>query len=169
MSDEDLEQFEKPFPDLLNEKAAEIDPKESRRFTRKGFGKIIDLAILLRKGFGQAWQFIVVIQALFIFLGLSPQVSQALSQLGISLSGTTIGIIALGGIIFFFLFGLALLLYGGTQRSSSLINEKQAPAQRLNYSFYREMSKWAKNTEKRLERIENKLDKIQEKREQNSA
>ena len=163
MKEEGLEQFEKSFPELLNEKAEQIDPKESRRFTRKGLGKVIDVAILLRRGFEQAWQFIVIIQALFIFLGLSPQVSEALQQFGISLSGTAIGITALGGIVFFFLFGLALLLYGGTQRSSSLINEKQAPAQRLNYSFYQAMSKWAINADKRLEEIERKLDKLEEK------
>ena len=163
MAEENLEQFEKSFPELLNEKAEQIDPSESRRFTRKGIGKIIDIAILLRRGFEQAWQFIVVIQALFVFLGLAPQVSESLAQLGISLSGTAIGIIAIGGIIFFLVFGLALLLYGGTQRSSSLINEKQAPAQRLNYSFYQAMSKWAMNADKRLEKIEKNLEKIEEK------
>ena len=164
MPEEGLEQFEKSFPELLNDKAAEIDPTESRRFTRKGLGKAIDVAILLRRGFEQAWQFIVIIQALFIFLGLSPQVSDALRQLGISLSGTAIGLIALGGIAFFFIFGLILLLYGGTQRSSSLINEKQAPAQRLNYSFYQSMSKWAMKTDKKLEKMEEKLEKLEEKK-----
>ncbi len=85
--------------------------------------------------------------------------------MGLSVSGTTIGIIALGGIIFFFIFGLALLLYGGTQRFSSLVNEKQAPAQRLDYHFYKSMASWARNADERLDRIESKLEKMESKKE----
>lgn len=155
---EELDQFEKPFPELLNDMAARVDPRESRRMTRKGLGKLIDVAILLRQGFSQSWQFIVIIQALFVFLGLAPQVSQSLGQIGINVSGTMIGIIALGGIVFFVVFGLALLLYGGTQRSSSLINQKQDPASRMNYQFYRAMSKWARRMDERLDRIESELE-----------
>lgn len=161
--EEELEQFDRPFHETLEEMANEIDPRESRRITRKGLGKLIDVAILLRRGFEQSWQFVVVFQALFIFLGLSPQVSSALSQLGIPISGTSIGLIAVFAIIFFFIFGMALLLYGGTQRSSSLVNEKQDPAQRMNYHFYRGMARWAKDADKRLERIENKLEKLESK------
>lgn len=156
--EEDLDQFEKPFPELLDDMAAQVDPRESRRMTRKGLGKLIDLAILLRQGFSQSWQFIVVVQALFVFLGLAPQVSQSLAQLGINVSGTMIGIIAIGGIVFFVVFGLALLLYGGTQRSSSLITQKQDPSSRMNYQFYRAMSKWTKRMDERLDRIESELE-----------
>lgn len=162
MTDEELKQFDRPFHEILDDMAARIDPKQSKHITRKGLGKIIDIAILLRNGFQQAWQFIVVIQALFIFLGLSPQVSLALKQLGISISGTMIGVVALGGIIFFFIFGLGLLLYGGTQRSNALISEKQAPAQRMNYHFYRAMSRWAVDMDKKLGRIESRLDDLEE-------
>ncbi len=166
MPKDDLSEFNKPFHEMLDDMAKKIDPKESKHITRKGLGKIIDVAILLRRGFEQAWQFIVVIQALFIFLGLSPQVSQALTQLGIPISGTWIGIIALSGILFFFAFGLALLLYGGTQRSSALISEKQAPSQRMNYHFYKLMAKWTEKTDDRLKKIESKLDELEEKNNQ---
>lgn len=159
---DDLEQFEKSFPELLDEMATRVDPRESRRTTREGLGKLIDLAILLRQGFGQAWQFIIVIQALFIFLGLAPQVSQSLNQLGISISGTMIGIIALGAILFFVVFGMALLLYGGTQRSTALITQKQSPSSRMNYQFYRAMSRWAKRMDERLDRIESKIEELEE-------
>ncbi|KXB04721.1 hypothetical protein AKJ50_02060 [candidate division MSBL1 archaeon SCGC-AAA382A13] len=163
ISKDELDQFEKSFPELLDDMAKQINPRESRRISRKGLGKIIDVAILLRRGFDQSWQFVVVIQALFVFLGLAPQVSESLAQFGINITGTMIGLLALGGIIFFFIFGLALLLYGGTQRSTALINEKQAPAQRMNYNFYKAMAKWAKNANQRLDKIEKKLDEISNK------
>ena len=156
-----MDQFEKPFSELLDDMSREIDPKESRRMTRQGLGKLIDVAILLRRGFEQAWQFIVIFQALFIFLGLSPQVSDALKQLGISVSGYMIGVLAVVGILFFFAVGLGLLLYGGTQRSSSLINEKQAPAQRMNYHFYRAMAEWTKKADKRMDKIESELEDLE--------
>ncbi len=161
ISKDELEQFDRPFSELLDEMAEGIDPGESRHFTRKGLGKILDLGILIRRGFQEAWQFVVLIQTLFIFLGLSPQVSQALKQLGISISGTTIGVLAVFGIVFLFIFGLVLLLYGGTHRSNSLISEKQNPAQRMNYYFYRGMARWARNADRRLEKIEKKLEKLE--------
>ena len=155
---DELEKFDRPFHELLDEMAKQIDPRESRRIYRRGLGKAIDVAILLRRGFEQSWQFIVVIQALFIFLGLSPQVSEALAQLGIYISGTVLGIMAVAGIVFFFAFGMALLLYGGSQRSSFLVNQKQNPAQRMNYQYYRAMARWARRQEERLKRIEEKLE-----------
>lgn len=155
---DELEKFDRPFHELLDEMARQIDPRESRRITRRGLGKVIDVAILLRWGFEQSWQFIVVIQALFIFLGLSPQVSAALAQLGIHISGTVLGIMAVAGIVFFFAFGLALLLYGGSQRSTFLVSQKQNPAQRMNYQYYRAMARWARRQEERLKRIEEKLE-----------
>ena len=155
---DELEKFDRPFHELLDEMAKQIDPRESRRISRRGLGKIIDVAILLRRGFEQSWQFIIVIQALFIFLGLSPQVSAALAQLGIHISGAVIGIIAVAGIVFFFAFGMALLLYGGSQRSTFLVNQKQSPAQRMNYQYYRAMARWARRQEERLKRIEEKLE-----------
>lgn len=161
---DELEKFDRPFHELLDEMAKQIDPRESRRITRRGLGKVIDVATLLRRGFEQSWQFIVVIQALFIFLGLSPQVSAVLAQLGIHISGTAIGVAALVGIVFFFAFGLVLLLYGGSQRSSFLVDQKQNPAERMSYQFYRAMARWAKRQEERLERMEEKLEKAERRR-----
>lgn len=157
MTEDELNKFNKPFHELMDDMARRIDPRESRRISRKGLGKVIDVAILLRQGFEQSWQFIVVIQALFIFLGLSPQVSDALAQMGIHVSGTTLGIMAVAGIVFFFAFGMALLLYGGSQRSAFLVYQKQNPAQRMDYHYYRAMALWAKRQEERLKRIEEKL------------
>jgi len=153
-----LEDFrEKSYPDMLHEMARRIDPSTSKRIERKGLGKIIDVAILLRRGFSQMWQFVVVIQALFIFLGLSPQVSEALAQLGIHISGFWLGVIAVGGIVFFFAFGLALLLYGGSQRTRFLVNAQQNPNPRLDYHFYRLASKKLKEIDERLDRLEEKV------------
>lgn len=71
-----------------------------------------------------------------------------------------IGIIALGGILFFGVFALALLLYGGTQRSTALITQKQNPSSRMNYQFYRAMSRWAKRMDERLDGIESKIEEL---------
>lgn len=161
---DELEKFDKPFHELLDEMAKQIDPRESRRISRRGLGRVIDIAILLRRGFEQSWQFIVIIQALFIFLGLSPQVSEALAQLGIHISGTVLGILAVAGIAFFFAFGLALLLYGGSQRSASLVDQKQNPAERMSYQFYRAMARWARRQEERLERMEERLEEAERRR-----
>lgn len=167
LTKEDLDQFEKPFHELLDDMARRIKPKESKRINRKGLGKAIDVAILLRRGFEQSWQFIVIIQALFVFLGLSPQVSNALAQLGIHVSGTAIGLIAISGIIFFFAFGMALLLYGGTQRSTALITSKQNPAMRLNYHFYRTMARWAKKQDEKIDSLQEKIDEVIRERDKN--
>lgn len=148
MTEKDLDVFDKDFHDLLNDMADEIDPKESKNiFRRDGLGKLLDFGILIRRGFQQAWQFIVIIQALWIFLGLSPQVSSALEQFGVHISGFWMGIMAIGGIVFFAGFGMAMLLYGGSQRSKFLVNQKQNPAQRMDYHFYRAMARWAKKHE----------------------
>lgn len=155
MTEKELGVFDKDFHDLLNDMADEIDPKQSKNiFRREGLGKILDLGILIRRGFQQSWQFVVVIQALWIFLGLSPQVSDALAQIGIHISGMWIGIIAVIGIAFFACFGMVMLLYGGSQRSTYLVNMKQNPAQRMNYHFYRAMAKWAMKHERYHEKME---------------
>lgn len=149
MTETELEDFDKDFHSLLNDMADEIDPKESKNiFRREGLGKLLDLSILIRRGFQQSWQFIVIIQALWIFLGLSPQVSAALEQFGIYISGFWMGILAFGGIIFFAVLGMAMLLYGGSQRSKFLVNQKQNPAQRMDYHFYKAMAKWAERHER---------------------
>jgi len=156
MSDEDeLEKFDRGFNDILNEMAREINPQESKNiFRRGGLGKLIDLGVLLRRGFQQSWQFIVIVQALWIFLGLSPQVSRALDQVGISISGFWIGLIAVITIVFFFGLGMILLLRGGSQRTKFLINQKQNPAQRMDYHFYHA-------TAQKLQEIDERLDKIE--------
>jgi len=153
------ETFDKPFHEVLDDMANRINPRESRRITgsRGGLGKLIDIGILLRRGFQQAWQFVIVIQALFIFLGLSPQVSEALAQLGINISGFWLGVLAVGGIVFFFAFGLAMLLYGGSQRSKFLVNQKQNPAQRQDWLFYKLASKKLEKIDKRLDELEEKV------------
>jgi len=158
--DELKETFDKPFHEVLDDMASRINPRESRRITesRGGLGKLIDIGILLRRGFQQAWQFVIVIQALFIFLGLSPQVSEALAQLGIDISGFWLGVIAVGGIVFFFVFGLAMLLYGGSQRSKFLVNQKQNPAQRQDWLFYKLASKKLEEMDMRLKRLEKKVE-----------
>lgn len=143
----DFEIFDEDFHKVIDEMVKRTDPKASREMHRKGLGKFIDVAILLRRGFQQSWQFVVVIQALWIFLGLSPQVSDALSQFGINISGYWIGILALVGITFFFVFGLALLLYGGSERSNYQVMMKNNPAQRMDYHFYKAMARWAKRHE----------------------
>jgi len=155
--EEKLEEvFDKPFHEVLDDMANRIDPKESRKVTesRKGLGRLIDVGILLRRGFQQAWQFIIIIQALFIFLGLSSQVSEALAQLGIEVSGFWLGVIAICGIIFFFGFGLVMLLYGGSQRSTFLVNQKQNPAQRQDWLFYKLTSRKLEKIDERLKRLE---------------
>lgn len=162
---EELKVFDKPFHEVIDDMVKQTNPQESRRIHRKGLGKLIDIAVLLRRGFQQSWQFIVVVQALFIFLGLSPQVSAALEQIGISVSGTVIGIVAVVGIAFFFVFGLALLLYGGTMRTNYQIMMKQNPAQRMNYYFYRAMARWAKRMENKLEETEERLERFEKRTE----
>jgi len=156
--EESLEEvFDKPFHEVLDDMARRINPRESGRVieTRRGLGKLIDFAILGRRGFQQAFQFIVIIQALFIFLGLSPQVSKALAQFGIHISGFWIGVIAVCGVVFFILFGLTMLLYGGSQRSTFLVNQSQNPAQRQDWLFYKLASK-------KLEKLDRRLDKLEE-------
>jgi len=158
--EEDIEKvFDKPYHKVLDDMASRIDPRESRRVveSRGGLGKLIDIGILLRRGFQQSYQFVVVIQALFIFLGLSPQVSEALGQLGIEISGFWLGVLAVVGIIFFFIFGLAMLLYGGSQRSKFLVNQKQNPAQRQDWLFYKLASKKLEKIDKRLDELEEKV------------
>jgi len=142
---------------MLHRMACQIDPSTSKRIEREGLGKVIDVGILLRRGFQQAWQFVIVIQALFIFLGLSPQVSEALAQFGIQISGFWLGVLAVGGIIFFFVFGLAMLLYGGSQRSKFLINAQQNPNPRLDYHYYRASAKKLEEMDERLKRLEEKV------------
>jgi len=156
--EESLEDFKKKsYPDMLHKMARWIDPSTSKKIERKGLGKLIDVAILLRRGFAQMWQFVIVIQALFIFLGLSSQVSDALAQLGIHISGFWLGVIAVGGIVFFFIFGLAMLLYGGSQRSKFLINAQQNPNPRLDYHYYRASAKKLEEMDERLKRLEEKV------------
>jgi len=158
--EEKLEEiFDKPFHEVLNDMANRIDPRESRKVagSRGGLGKLIDIGILLRRGFQESWQFVVVIQALFVFLGLSPQVSEALAQLGIQISGFWIGILAVGGIIFFFVFGLAMLLYGGSKRSTFLVNQSQNPAQRQDWLFYKLASRKLEEMDERLKRLEEEV------------
>jgi len=161
MSDEEKlrEVFDKPYHKVLDDMAGRIDPRESRRVTRTrgGLGKLIDVGILLRRGFQESWQFVIIIQALFIFLGLSPQVSKALAQLGIQISGFWLGVLAVGGIIFFFVFGLAMLLYGGSKRSTFLVSQSQNPAQRQDWLFYKLASKKLEKLDKRLDKLEEKV------------
>jgi len=159
--EEKLEEvFDKPYHKVLDDMAGRIDPRESRRVagSRGGLGKLIDIGILLRRGFQESWQFVVVIQALFVFLGLSPQVSEALAQLGIQISGFWLGVIAVGGIVFFFIFGLAMLLYGGSKRSTFLVNQSQNPAQRQDWLFYKLASKKLEKIDKRLDELEEKVE-----------
>lgn len=163
MTDSDLEQFEeKDYPEMLEDMARRINPRRTGDITREGFGKVIDVAVLLRRGFQQGWQFIVVIQALFIFFGLSGQVSNALAALGIYISAFWLGVLAIGGIAFFFGLGLLLLLWGGSSRSRSLMMSKQDPNPRLDYEFYKSMAEWARGMEKRQKKVEEKLDEIRE-------
>lgn len=155
---DELEEFDKEFHNLLNDMANEVNPRESKNiFRRDGLGKVLDFFILLRRGWQQSWQFIIVVQALFIFLGLSSQVSDALSVIGIQISGMWIGILAIVGIVFFTGFGMAMLIYGGSQTSTALVNQKQNPAQRMDYHFYRAMAKWAKRHEEYHEKLDNLL------------
>lgn len=159
--DEGLEVFDDDFHNVLNKMASRIDPKESRDVlntrasTKRGFiGKIMDFAILLRKGFQQSWRFMILIQAGFIFLGLAPEVSKSLKAIGIQLSGRMLVIIAIGGEFVLLAAGIIMLLYGGSQRSQFLINQKQNPAQRMNYHFYKYMAH-------QMEEVDNRLDKLE--------
>ncbi len=153
-----LEIFQEKFSDVLQYMSNKIEPRDSKDIMnhRKGIGRLMDIAILLRKGFGQSWQFISILQALFIFLGLAENVSKSIELVtGIYIDPFWIGVIAFGSIVFMVLFGLGMLLYGGSQRSQFLINQKQNPAQRMDYTYYKEMAK--KNLE-----MEKKIDKIKE-------
>lgn len=154
--DEDLSVFNQKYSDVLEHMADKINPSESRDITkrRNGIGRILDIAILIRKGFGQAWQFISMITSIYIILGLSEQVSHALSLLGIMISPFQIGLLAVGSMGFFVCLGMVMLLYGGSQRSQYLINLKQNPAQRMDYVFYKETAKKLIEIDKRLEQIE---------------
>ncbi len=144
------------FHDTLDEMAQTIDPKESKDLPERSWkGKLVDRAILLRKGFQQVWQFLVIIQALFIFLGLSESVSEAIHAItGIRISGKIIGVIALFGLAFTLAFGMFLLLIGGTQRATFLVNQKQNPAQRMDYEGYRRILVELRETKRKVEELE---------------
>lgn len=160
MADE-LDQFDRPFHEVLNDMAKRIDPKESAKFrnlrsnTTRGFlGKAMDFLLLVRKAFGQSWRFMIIVQAIFIFLGLAPEVSKSLAVIGINISGDMLVAIAITGELFLFLIGFVMLLYGGSQRSTFLVNQKQNPAQRMDYHFYKAVANKLQEMDDRLKDIE---------------
>jgi len=167
MAEDELREFEeKEYSEMLEDMAREINPRKTGEMTRTGLGKFIDVAVLLRRGFQQGWQFIVIIQALFVFFGLSDQVSNALAQFGLHISGYWLGVGAIGGIIFFFVFGLALLLYGGSQRTRNLIMSKQNPNPRLDFHFYRAAAKTLKGMGEKMDSMDERLDRIEKRLEE---
>lgn len=149
----DREDYKKlSFEDALEKVADTLDLKKSARITREGFGKLIDLFVFLRQSFQQSWQFVVIIQAMWIFLGLSDDVGVAIENLlGITVSGTWWGIIAVAGVIGCLILGLLLLIYGGSQRHSFLVNQRQNPAEALNYRSYQLILDKLDELEKKLE------------------
>jgi len=152
--------FDKPFEEVMDTMAEGINPRASSKTLEREslIGRIMDFGILLRKGYGQAWQFIAIIQALFIFLGLSEKVSDALYQvLGIQISGYWIGVVAIAGVVFFVIFGLAMLLIGGSQRSQFLVKQKQNPAQFMDKKYYEISMRKLREIDKRLDRLEEKV------------
>jgi len=125
------------FENALEKVSHTLDLKKSGELTRSGLGKIVDFLVLLRRGFDQSWQFVVIIQAVWIFLGLSDNVGEAIEAIfGITIPGSYWGIIAVIGVAACLILGLLLLLYGGTQRHSFLVNQRQNPAQALDYRSY---------------------------------
>lgn len=141
MLEEDFEELE--FDEALERMSEKIDLKASGRIHRKGLGRMIDLLILLRQGFQETWQFMVLAQAFWLFLGLLPNVTDVLNGtfalVGLSFRLETvqlalIAIMAMAGLLFV---GVGLLLYGGTRRHQMLITQRQNPSQKLDYEAYR--------------------------------
>lgn len=135
MDREDYEEL--GFEDALENVSHTLDLRKSGELTRTGLGKVVDFLVLLRTGFQQSWQFVVIIQAIWIFLGLSNSVSKAVEALtGVFIPGKWWGVIAVAGVAVCLVLGMVLLLYGGTQRHSFLVNQRQNPAQALDYRTY---------------------------------
>lgn len=156
MTEKDKLFLDGDFHDTLDSMAERINPAESRKLPERGWkGQIVDYAILLRRGFQQVWQFLVIFQALFIFLGLSQNVSNSIHSItGIRIPSVVIGSLALIGILFMLGFGMFLLLIGGTQKTKFLVNQKQNPAQRMDYEAYRTIIELLKEEREKVEKDE---------------
>lgn len=146
------------FEDALEKVSKKLDLRKSGRITRKGLGKVVDFLVLLRRGFQESWQFVVIIQAVWIFLGLSNQVGEAIEALlGVSVSGKIWGIVALLGVASCLMLGVLLLLYGGSRRHTFLVNQRQNPAQALDYRSYQLILD-------RLDELEQEINELKEDR-----
>lgn len=164
MSQEDeLDKFDKPFHELIEESSSQIDPSSSARMRRKGLGKAIDIGILLRIGLQQTYQYMVVFTGFLLLMSISGDVAGAFYQIfGVELSGFQIGLIAVGILGLIWLMGVLMFLKGGSQRSRFEIQQKVNPAQRLDWEFKRAVSHSLKRMEKNEKQMDERLKRIEE-------
>ncbi|MBS1264035.1 MAG: hypothetical protein MAG715_01233 [Methanonatronarchaeales archaeon] len=145
------------FDQALERVSNTIDLRSSGRIHRRGLGRMIDALILLRQGFQETWQFMVLFQAFWLFLGLLPNVTEVLNGtfelIGISIRLETVEL-ALASVVVMVLllaFGVTLLLYGGSKRHQMLINQRQNPGQKLDYEAFRLVLSRLDEVEKKVE------------------
>jgi len=161
--DEELDMFDRPFSELIEESSSQINPKSSARMRRKGLGKVIDVAILLRVGLQQTWQYMVVFTGFLLLMSISGNVASAFHQIfGIELSGFQIGLLAAGILAVIWLVGVLMFLKGGSQRSRFEIQQKVNPAQLLDWRFKKAVAHSLKRREKREKKFGERLEKIEE-------
>jgi len=155
MRESDFERY--GFDEALERVSDTIDLRSSGRIHRKGLGKVIDAVILLRQGFQETWQFMVVAQAFWLFLGLLPNVTAVLNGtfdllgIGFRLESVQLAVLALLVMVLLLMLGVGLLLYGGTKRHQMLINQRQNPGQKMDYEAYRLILRRLKELEEKVE------------------
>lgn len=155
MRESDFERY--GFDEALERLSDTIDLRSSGRIHRKGLGRAIDGLILLRQGFQETWQFMVVAQAFWLFLGLLPNVTNVLNGtlellgIGFRLESLQLAVLALLVLVMLLMLGVALLLYGGTKRHQMLINQRQNPGQKMDYEAYRLILKRLRELEEKVE------------------
>jgi len=161
--DEELDTFDRPFSELIEESSSRIDPRSSARMRRKGLGKAIDVAILLRIGLQQTYQYIIVFTGFLLLMSVSGDLAGAFHQIfGVELSGFQIGLMAVGILGLIWLAGVLMFLRGGSQRSRFEIQQKVNPAQLLDWRFKKAVAHSLKRREKREKKFGERLEKIEE-------